>query len=101
MKRCGCCTRKSPSLKRALVFAPEAPPEIKLVCRRCRLWAMPVVVPPPIQVAPLCSSCGKERASIGPGCVSRLADQITELTRANVRLQQALVEDGRKPKEDL
>jgi hypothetical protein len=100
MKRCGCCGRKSPSLKRALVFAPEVPPEIKLACRRCRLRAMPVVTPPPIQVAPLCSSCGKERANIGAECVARLGDQITELTRANVRLQQALADHGRKAKEE-
>ncbi len=91
MKRCGCCGRKSSSLTRALVFAPQATPEVKLACRRCRLGALPVVTPPPAQVAPLCP-CGRERASIGEECADALRRQVQELSAANVRLQQELFE---------
>lgn len=90
MKACGCCGRKRSSLKRALVFLPQAAPEVKLACRRCRLGAIPAVSPPPAQVPALCGKCRREPASVGNECYSSLERYVQELTRANLLLQEEL-----------
>jgi len=57
-----------------------------LVCGRCALRAVAFVVPPAVTVPTLCVSCQRERACVCQGCAERLAANVRELSKANVRL---------------
>ncbi len=57
-----------------------------LCCLRCALGAIPIVIPPPTTIAPLCACCKRGRATTCSACVRALEQNVKELTHANVLL---------------
>jgi len=86
---CGRDLRKG-SARRAVCLGADGKIETGLVCKRCALRVIAMVVPPPVTIAPTCYSCKRELAKHCQHCVDALRQNVQELTAANVRLQQEL-----------
>ena len=88
--QCGSCGRKlrKGSSRRSLVFDPaDGSVSLALVCLRCCLRTLSVVIPPATTIAPLCKVCKKGLASICAGCHDRSESHCRELTKSNVILR--------------
>jgi len=83
---CHSCDRRlrKGSVRRAWVLSPDGHIASGVVCKRCALRQIVLVVPPPTTVPHLCSKCRKEVASYCLGCVQGLEQNVRELTHANV-----------------
>ena len=86
-RRCISCDRpmRKGAMRRAWVLTRDGAIN-GLCCTRCALTALPIVIPPPTTVAPLCACCKRGRASTCNDCVGKLERHVNELTRANVEL---------------
>ncbi len=86
-RACSSCPRKlrRGSARRVWIMTPDGI-ELGIVCKRCALRAIAVLVPPPATVAPLCACCKRGRASVCVACMERLEQQVRELAAANVLL---------------
>jgi hypothetical protein len=71
--------------RRALVLL-RGEPVIGLCCIKCIIGMLPIVIPPPTTIAPLCACCKRGRATTCDGCVRALEQNVKELTHANVLL---------------
>lgn len=85
---CESCERKlrKGSTLRALVLTPHGEVKRGLVCKRCQLRSVRVVVPPPVTVPPLCCECKSAPAAVCKGCHHRVVDHVKGLSAANVAL---------------
>jgi hypothetical protein len=79
--------------RRALVLV-RGEPIMGLCCIQCVIGMVPIVVPPPTTIAPLCVCCKRGRATTCGACISALEQNVRELTKANVILQQELAKRG-------
>jgi len=75
--------------RRALVLV-RGEPIMGLCCIQCVLGMVPIVVPPPTTIAPLCKCCKRGHASVCAACIAALEQNVRELTKANITLQQEL-----------
>jgi hypothetical protein len=57
-----------------------------LLCRKCILRSVSLVVPPHTTVAAPCVACGRRAAAICAECHDRTARNVRELTNANIAL---------------
>jgi hypothetical protein len=72
--------------RRAWVLGAEGDIALRVVCARCALRSIGVVVPPPAQIAPLCSECKREPARVCACCYVRAISHTRELLAANAAL---------------
>lgn len=88
----GCCQScdrplRKGSVRRAFVLLGDGTIASGLVCQRCSLRAVALVVPPPVTVAPPCSLCHKEPSRVCGTCAERLGSHVRELLAANVAMK--------------
>ena len=75
--------------RRALVIG-RGEPLIGLCCIKCIISMLPIVTAPHTVIAPLCVGCKRDRASTCGTCVAALEQNVRELSKANITLQQEL-----------
>jgi hypothetical protein len=95
--KCASCEKRlrAGSIKWAFLLS-DAGVVRALVCTACFRGSMPLLIPKPVSIAPLCSECRRESASVCRGCVAKLERSVRELVAANVALRQLrAVEDGK------
>lgn len=85
--KCTSCNRtvRKGTGRRSLVLSPSGDaPRMGIVCARCYRRAVPVVVPPPMTIAPPCKACGRGPAAYCAACYERTCENVRTLAAANV-----------------
>lgn len=89
-KTCESCERplRKGKARRAWVLDGHGGLKQGVVCTRCALRAVSVVVPKPTTVPTTCVLCKKELACVCRGCYNGAASNVRELSAANIALRQ-------------